>query len=102
MMPDMRADMRAHSVRTLALLEARVRLRRLSTLVTLPGRISGTARTFLSLFLFGLYLSLNISKAPLADVVGFHGVATSASVLAWLGMGIVSAWGGHLWNQYRL
>jgi hypothetical protein len=74
----------------------------LAALASLLGRMSGTARTFLSLFLFGLYLSLNISKAPLADVVGFHGVATSASVLAWLGMGIVSAWGGHLWNQYRL
>jgi hypothetical protein len=73
----------------------------LAALASLLGRISGTARTFLALFLFGLYLSINLSRVPLADVVGFHGIATSATVLAWLGVGIASAWGGHLWNNHR-
>jgi hypothetical protein len=73
----------------------------LAALASLLGRISGTARTFLALFLFGLYLSINLSRVPLADVVGFHGIATSATVLAWLAVGIASAWGGHLWNNHR-
>jgi hypothetical protein len=73
----------------------------LGSLASLLGSTSGTARTFLVLFLFGLYLSLNLNKLPLADVIGFHGIATAASVLAWLGVGIAAAWGGHLWNQRR-
>jgi hypothetical protein len=73
----------------------------LASLASLLGRTSGTARTFLALFLFGLYVSVNLSKVPLADVVGFHGIATVVSVLAWLGVGIAAAWGGHLWNQRR-
>jgi hypothetical protein len=73
----------------------------LASLASLLGNTSGTARTFLALFLFGLYVSVNLSKLPLADVVGFHGIATAASVLAWLGVGIAAAWGGHLWNQRR-
>jgi hypothetical protein len=73
----------------------------LSALACLLGRSSGSARTFLALFLFGLYLSVNMNKVPLADVVGFHGIATAVSVLTWLAVGIASAWSGHLWNRYR-
>jgi hypothetical protein len=74
----------------------------LAALASLLGRSSGSARTFLALFLFGLYLSVNLSKVALADVVGFHGIATAATVLAWAAVGMASAWGGHLWNKYRL
>jgi hypothetical protein len=74
----------------------------LAALASLLGRSSGSARTFLALFLFGLYLSVNMSKVVLADVVGFHGIATSASVLTWAAVGVVAAWGGHLWNKHRL
>jgi hypothetical protein len=71
----------------------------LAALASLLGRTSGSARTFLALFLFGLYLGIQIHKAPLADIVGFHGTATAASVLVWLGVGLSAAWGGHLWNR---
>jgi hypothetical protein len=71
----------------------------LASLASLLGNTSGTARTFLALFLFGLYVSVNLNKVPLADVVGFHGIATAVSVLTWLGVGIAAAWGGHLWNR---
>jgi hypothetical protein len=74
----------------------------LAALASLLGRSSGSARSFLALFLFGLYLSVNMSKVVLADVVGFHGIATSASVLTWAAVGVVAAWGGHLWNKHRL
>ena len=71
----------------------------LAALASLLGRTSGTGRTFLVLFLLGLYIGIQINNVPLADIVGFHGMATPASVLAWLGVGMASAWGGHLWNQ---
>jgi hypothetical protein len=71
----------------------------LSGFASLLGRTSGTGRTFLVLFLLGLYIGVQVNNVPLADVIGFHGVATAASVLAWLGVGITAAWGGHLWNR---
>jgi hypothetical protein len=71
----------------------------LSSLASLLGRASGSARTFFALFLVGLYTSVNINKIPLADVVGFHGTATALSVLAWLGVGMAALWGGQLWGN---
>lgn len=72
-----------------------------AALASLLGRTSGTGRTFLVLFLLTLYIGTQVDTLPLADMVGFHGVATAASVLAWLGVGIASAWGGHLWNRFK-
>jgi hypothetical protein len=71
----------------------------LAALAALLGRTSGTGRTFLVLFLLGLYMGVQINKVALADVVGFHGSATPASVLAWLGVGMAAAFGGHAWNR---
>jgi hypothetical protein len=73
-----------------------------AALASLLGRTSGTGRTFLVLFLLALYIGTQVGTVPLADMIGFHGVATAASVLAWLGVGIASAWGGHLWNRLKL
>jgi hypothetical protein len=74
----------------------------LAALATLLGRASGTARTFLALFLFGLYVSISARGVAALDVVGFHGAATVPSVLGWAGVGILAAWGGHLWNRRAL
>ncbi|MFK3741077.1 hypothetical protein [Massilia sp. TN1-12] len=74
----------------------------LAALATLLGRASGTARTFLALFLFGLYVSISAADVPALDVVGFHGTATLPSVLAWLGVGGLAALAGYLWNRHAL
>lgn len=71
----------------------------LAALATLLGRASGTARSFLALFLFGLYVSISAAGVPALDVVGFHGTATLPSVLGWAGMGVLAALAGHLWNR---
>jgi hypothetical protein len=71
----------------------------LAALAALLGRTSGTGRTFLVLFLLGLYMAIQINKVALADVVGFHGSATPASALAWLAVGAAAAFGGHAWNR---
>jgi hypothetical protein len=73
----------------------------LAAFASLLGRTSGTARTFLVLFLLGLTIGVQVDRVPLADVIGFHGVATVASVLAWLAVGAAAAWGGHAWNQFQ-
>ncbi len=71
----------------------------LAALASLLGRITGTARVFLALFLLGLYLTINVDTVALADIVAFHGAATIMSVSTWAGAGILAAWGGHCWNQ---
>lgn len=71
----------------------------LAALATLLGRASGSARTFLALFLFGLYVGVNAHGVAALDVVGFQGAANAASVLGWAAAGLLAAWAGHLWNR---
>jgi hypothetical protein len=74
----------------------------LAALATLFGRCSRTARLFMALFLFWVYVILNMPKIALLDVVGFVGVATSESVMftALAGAGALLA--GYLWNRRAL
>jgi hypothetical protein len=71
----------------------------LAAFASFAGRTSGTSRTFLALFLFGLYVSVNVSRGAWADIVGFHGNATIASSVAWAGVGVLAVVGGYLWNR---
>jgi hypothetical protein len=71
----------------------------LAAFASLSGRTSGTSRTFLALFLFGLYVSVNVSRGAWADIVGFHGNATMASSLAWAGLGVLAVLGGAAWKR---
>jgi hypothetical protein len=71
----------------------------LAAFASLLGRTSGTARTFLALFLFALYVSVNVSRGAWADIVGFHGNATAASSLAWAGLGVLAVLGGAAWQR---
>jgi hypothetical protein len=59
------------------------------------GRCSRTPRTFVSLFLFGLYIAVNAVKVPMIDAVGFNGVANAQSVLTYLAIGMVALVGGY-------
>jgi hypothetical protein len=68
----------------------------LAAFASFSGRTSGTPRTFLALFLFGLYVSVNVSRGAWADIVGFHGNATLASSLAWAGLGVLAVLGGRI------
>ncbi|MES2048330.1 MAG: hypothetical protein V4447_08020 [Pseudomonadota bacterium] len=73
----------------------------LSALATLFGRCSGTARTFLALFLFGVYVALNVTKEAVVDVVGFNGVANLGSIQIQLAIAVISLAAGYLYNRQR-
>lgn len=73
----------------------------LSALATLFGRCSGTARTFLALFLFGLYVALNETTLAVIDVVGFNGVANLGSVQMQLMIASSALIAGYLYNRQR-
>lgn len=71
----------------------------LAALASLFGRCARTSRLFLALFLFGMYVAVNVITLPIIDVVGFNGVATLHSALAWFALGGAALAGGYLWNR---
>lgn len=73
----------------------------LSALATLFGRCSGTARTFLALFLFGVYVALNATKEAVVDVVGFNGAANLGTMQIQLAIAVISLAAGYLYNRQR-
>lgn len=73
----------------------------LAALANMMGRGSRTPRLFMALFLFGLYVAVNAIKVPMIDAVGFNGVATAQSALAWLAIGCAALAGGFALNQRR-
>jgi hypothetical protein len=73
----------------------------LAALASLLGRCSRTPRTFLALFLFGLYVASQAVTVPMLDAVGFNGAATVQSVLAYVAIGAAALAGGYAWNRFR-
>lgn len=73
----------------------------LSALATLLGCGSRNARTFLALFLFGLYVALNARMEPMLDLVGFNGVANLGSVLTQLLIALVATLSCWLYQRRR-
>ena len=71
----------------------------LSAAASLFGRCSRSGRLFLSLFLFGLYVAVNVNIVPRLDAVGFNGVANVASASLYLVLGALMLAGGYLWNR---
>ena len=73
----------------------------LASVASLLGRSTRTGRTFLALFLFGLYLSLQVKDVQWFDVVGFNGASTAASVGAQLLVGLIACAAGALLVQRK-
>jgi len=71
----------------------------MSAAACLLGRLSKTPRTFLSLFLFGIYVAVNASKAPMIDVFGFNGVANGSSITWQVLLGTIALSTGYLYNR---
>ncbi|QYF91827.1 hypothetical protein KY495_13600 [Massilia sp. PAMC28688] len=71
----------------------------LSALASMFGRLAGTARLFLCLFLFGLFVAVNSTGEAVLDMVGFNGVATAASASMYALVGMAAVGCGYLWNR---
>ncbi len=61
----------------------------LSAAATLLGRLTQGSRTFLALFLFGLYLNLQKTGLAGLDMLGLSGVATTGSVAGYALAGVL-------------
>lgn len=73
----------------------------LAAVAHLLGRTSGSARTFLSLFMLAMYIALNASKVPMLDAIGFNGVANTSSILMYGGLGLGAVVAGYVYNMRR-
>lgn len=73
----------------------------LASAASLLGSASRSARAFLALFLFGLYVATQAVKVPALDVVGFNGVADMRSVVQQLLMGVLLFVGGLMHEKWR-
>lgn len=73
----------------------------LSAAASLLGRLTRTGRTFLALFLFGVYLAVNVREVAWFDVIGFNGVANAQSVAAQLVFGLAACIFGYIYNQRK-
>jgi hypothetical protein len=71
----------------------------LAAFACLLGRLARTPRLFLGVFLFGLYVALNVRHLPLLDVVGFNGAATGESVVTVLVAGLSALVAGWVWSR---
>ena len=74
----------------------------ISTLASLLGRTSGTARTFLALFLFGLYMITNARDVALLDWFGSNGVASSATLILQLVTTVLLFMAGLIYSRERV
>lgn len=73
----------------------------LSALASFLGQSTGSGRPFLSLFLFGLYISVQTPKMAWFDPMGFNGSATALTVGSYLVIGLVLLAAGQGLNQRR-
>jgi hypothetical protein len=73
----------------------------LSAAAALLGKLTRTGRTFLGLFLFGLYLSSQIKGVPWFDAVGFNGAATLQSVGAYFVAAVLLGAAGYFYDTRK-
>ncbi|PXX42143.1 hypothetical protein [Undibacterium pigrum] len=83
-------------VRAMALLSG---IFSMSAVACLLGRLSKTPRTFLSLFLFTLYVAVNAVKVPMIDIFGFNGVANTQSMSWQIMLGLSALTTGYIYNR---
>ena len=71
----------------------------MSAVATLVGRTSRTARTFLALFLFGLYVITNVRDVALLDWFGSNGVASNATLILQIAVTLLLSLAGIIYSR---
>ena len=73
----------------------------ISAIADLLGRCVKTPRLFLALFLFALYVALNVRDLPLIDIVGFNGVANSTSIAFYFALSLAALIGNFAFSRWK-
>lgn len=72
-----------------------------SALATLFGRVARSARLFMALFLFWLYISNSARDVALLDVFGINGAANAGSMLLQVAIAAVATAAGVVYNRHH-
>ena len=73
----------------------------ISAIADLLGRCVKTPRLFLALFLFALYVALNVRTLPMIDMVGFNGVANSTSIAFYFALSLAALIGNFAFSRWK-
>lgn len=65
------------------------------------GKTSNTSKTFMSLYLFTIYLAAQATKVPMLDIFGFNGVATFASISVQLEIALFAGVAGFFYSRWK-
>ena len=65
------------------------------------GKLANTSKTFMSLYLFTLYVATQANKAPMLDIFGFNQVATMSNVAMQLEIAIVAIIIGYFYTRWK-
>lgn len=73
----------------------------ISAVADLLGRCVKTPRLFLALFLFALYVALNVRTLPIIDMVGLNGVANSTSIAFYFALSLAALIGNFAFSRWK-
>lgn len=65
------------------------------------GKTSTTSKTFMSLYLFSLYLSTQVPSVPMIDIFGFNGAANLTSILQQFGIALILGVAGLFYHRWK-
>jgi hypothetical protein len=65
------------------------------------GKTSNTPKTFMSLYLFTLYLSTQAPKVPVIDIFGLNAAATMTNILQQFGVALVVCVAGSFYHRWK-
>jgi hypothetical protein len=65
------------------------------------GKLTNTSKTFMSLYLFTVYISTQADKAVMLDIFGFNQVTTVANVMMQLEIALVAIAVGYFYTRWK-
>jgi hypothetical protein len=73
----------------------------MSAAATFLGKTSNTSKTFMSLYLFTVYLTTQATKAPMLDIFGFNGVANLSSIALQVEIAVFAGVAGFFYSRWK-
>ncbi len=72
-----------------------------SALASSLGKLTNTSKTFMSLFLFTVYVATQADKVAMLDIFGFNQVATMSNVIMQGEIAIAAIIGGYFYTRWK-
>ena len=66
------------------------------------GKLTNTSKTFMSLYLFTLYVATQADKLPMLDIFGFNQVATMSNVIMQFEIAIAAIIAGYFYTRWKI